>query len=869
MGANIQQCPPSSNAGQSDPDAVQGQQPAAPRDVSAAAAAAAASEAVPRDQVDTHTVPSQQCKEPPACSAVPVVVQRYTTAAVSETRLDTGKEPTANGRPANAESLWTSPVKPVKAAPEQRGKPSQPLADVPPYPAQLAPVTPAKHEATVHLGGVLPSPTAALGRRRAARRSQPVDTRSTSAYGTAQSEQMASAAAEQEPQVPRQAGRRQHAPLGSARESAIADKKPPASRPQQSAHCKASAADAAQLLPDRAKPVNAIRQKHVGRQAPSEPVQQSGAKPVRVAANRELARLLAAQPALELSSLLTCGVSTRRQCTQDPSNAGNSGSSQQDAAAKAAVRTEPRTASRRGKRGRDLQSILLRAALTQPSKKQRSEMRPSAGLVAGSSGLPASSAARAMRLRRNQANPMAGIMPRHSAHQVHGGRKVEPLKHQAVAHSKPSVALPDTAKAARDRTTVADIGAGPAGSRRTRSQAKACDADEGLPLPYLQSTGLPSAPHVASLSNGTGTRRSRRSAGVSTEPSRIAATAVTPDGMQPQHPGTRGNSRGAGAQGLAASGQVTAPHPPAKCCEADAVPTKRVAIKRELALLLRGSGSAGGSSGGRADELQAGLALRNRCVANRTTAAARPAPSQAAQRTDDDTAAVRAARMSSGVGSPQQDDTSAASEIVASKQYPGRMLRDNAAADAARTGVAVLDAYTITPAMLDAAKASQQPENPPAPKPKQPEAPSIQKTGTHGPEPGHPAALVSSDTHVPAATVAASASQPTAMPTEPCQASSMEAKQLPMPLLPAPPTWGGRGRRSMDVAAAEATARGRTVRAVRPDYARLAATEAVATRLPVWRGPQLQVLIRSRTGVPPDMVFMKPSKCRPPLCHRS
>ena len=848
MTANNQRRPQRSTAGLPDPGhqpCVQGQQQAVPCDVTAAPAAAVASQGVPTDHLGMCPAASQQFEDPPARSAVQLAVERLPTAAVSETGLDTVKPGSTEGSLAEPASLCTSPVKPVKAAPLRRSKPGRASADVPSYPAQLAPVTPAKHEATSQLGSDLPAPTAALGRRRAACRSQPVDTRRTSAYGTAQSEQMASAAAEQEPQVPRQEGRRQHAPLGSARDSAVADKKPPASRPQQSASCKASAANAAQLLPDRANPpANAIRQKDAGRQALSEKGQQPGAKPVRVAANRELARLLAAQPTLELSSLLTCGVNTRRQCTQDPPDAGNSGGSHQAAAAKSADRTEPRTPSRRSKRWRDSHSVLLRAAPAQPSKKQRIESHPAAGLAAGPSGTPASIAAGAVRLRRKQADSTSSVRSRLSARPERGRHMVEPLEHRAATHPKPSAASPDTAIAARNSTTAADIGAGPNGGRRTRSQAKACDADAALPAPGLLTTGLPLASQMAMPRHGIETHSSRRSAAVSTEPSSNAATAATPGRAQRQHRGTRGNSRGAAARGSAASGQVTAAHSPATGCEADAVPPKRVVMKRELALLLRGSGSGNSSSGRRADELPAGLALRNRCVMGRTTVPARPAAAHAAQQTDEGTQTHCAANTSSVVASPQQDYSAAAAEHVKIEHHQGGTLCDSLMADAACAGVALADAEKTTPAVLVDTVESQQPENPPASRPKRPEAPGMQKTGTHGPEPGHPAAVVSSDGLVPGATEAASASQPTSMPTEPRQASSMQAEQRPMPLLPAPPKWGGRGRRSMDVAAAEATARGRTVRAVRPDYARLAATEAAATRLPVWPGPQIQVLIQ-------------------------
>ena len=862
MGADSRQRLPSSPAGQSEPGhqaCVQGQRLAVPCDV-IAPAAAAASATVPTDGTGQRPAPSQQQRtDPPASSAVHVVAKHLPAAAVSQTGSDavktrgddrpaapaseTGSDAVKAGstdRPAEAASLWTSPVKPVKAAPEQHSKPGRAPADVLPYPAQLAPVTPEKHDAPASQDADLPMPVVAAGRRRAASRSQPVGTRCTSAHGTAPTGQNGPAAAEQEPQVSKQAGRRQHALLESARESAAADTTPPARRPPQAMDCEVSAAGAAQLLPGSAEPVSAGRQEHGGRQAPSEPVQQSGAKPVRVVANRELAKLLAAQPALELSSLLTGGVSTRRQCAEGPSNAAALDSSRRDAAAKAADRTEPRTPSLGSKRQRDLRSVPLRAAPAQPSKKQRTSSNPAAGFVAGSSAMPASIDAGAMRLRRKQAEA-SSVRLRHRARPTRGVYTEAPTEHRALTRSKPSAVLPDTATAARNRTAAADIEAGPAGSRRTRSQAKACDVDAASPAPCLQTTGLPSEPRTAS--NGIGIRSSSRcTAAASTETSSIAGTPTTPSKVQPQHRGTRANSRGPAARRAVASGQVSAPHPPATCCEAVAAPLKRVAIKRELALLLRGSGSAGGSSGGRADELPAGLALRNRCVISRTTVTARSAASQAEQQVHGITATVRAAKTALLVGSPQEDDSTAAAEHIAPEHHLGKRLRDNVAADAARTGVAAADVGTTAPAMLDAVMASQQPENPSARIPKWPEAPTLQQTGIHGHEPNQPAARVSSDRLLLAGLGTPSASQPTSMPTEPRQASSIQATQLPVPLLPTPPMWGGRGRRSMDVAAAEATARGRTLRAVRPDYARLAATEAAATRLPVCPGPQVQVL---------------------------
>ena len=841
VGAKDQQRPPGSAAGHSDPrhqPLVQGHQAATPCDVTVAPDTDAASEALRTDQLGMCAAPSHQCQNPPACSPGPMLVKRDNTAAVSESRPDAAKAASAVG----AASLWASPVKPVKAAPEGHRGSAQAPAEAPVYPAELAPVTPEKHDTTAQRDADLPSPTAVAGRRRAVCPSQPVSTRRTSARGTAQTGRKACLAAEQGQQLPGQAGRSKHAHLVATRGAAAADIMPAAGRLPSLLGRKASAGAAGQEPPEDAEIDSSKGLEHVARPAPSETGEQSSARPVRVVANRELGRLLAAQPALDLSSLLTRGVSTRRQCSGDALDAGHSVcSSRQGAGTKASDRPKPDTASGRSKRWRDIQSVQLQAAPAQPSKRQRTR---AAGLGAADSGTPVSVAARALRLRCKQADSPASVRSQYKTRQQRRGLMAEPLEHQAVTHLKSSARSADRPRAAQAR--AADVGAVAATGRgRTRSQAKVCDEDAAVPEPCLQTASLPSAPQPLSFRNAAGGRSSRRTAQLGIGPRSIAAIAGTSGGVQPQHGATGRSSRAGAACRAVTSGHMKAAHSPATPCEAEAAPPQCVAIGRELASLLRGSGSAGLNSGRRSDELPAGLALRNRRVMGRTTATAQPAAAQTAHQADGDTATVRAARISTVVLSPLQEDSTAATEHAASQHRPEKMLGDSVAADAVHAGIAAADARTPWPVMLDVGVASQQQIELPAAKPKPSKAQIMQHTGTLQPEPGEPAAAVSNDSRLPAGLGAATDAQPTVMLTESRQASTMQAKRPPLPLLPAPPQWGGRGRRGTDVAAAVATARGRALRAARPDYARLAASEAAATRLPVWPGPQVQVSIRT------------------------
>ena len=828
-----EQHPPCSAAGQCDPShqpVVQGQQAAVPCGVTAAPAAAAASEAPPY-QIGVLPALAQDLA---ACSPVQPSDERGSAAAANGSEVGSLKAASADGTSADAASAWPSPVKPVQTALKNHSEPAQAPAAVQRYPAELAPVTPEKHDTALLHDVDVQLPPASVRTRRAAGQSQPVGTRRLSAHRMACAARNGPMAAEQGLLLARQADCGKHARREAARGTSVAVIMPAVGSRPQPQDRKASAACGAELSPGSAETVNAGGQRHAGKRAPSDQVEPSGAEPARVVANCELAKLLCTQPAFELSSLLSCGVTTRRQCAADPPDAAASVSSRQDASKKAAERTLLQPAVQRSKRCRELHSIMMRGASAQRSKKQRLGLHPAAGLVAETSRVPACTARRALRPRRKQADPTTTERSRRSARQQRGVLMVDHLEHGASTRSKLSAATAPTPTSARHSISAAAAAtvAGPAESRRTRSQAKACDNNAASVAPSLQTTGLwAEVPQTASHRVASG---SRRSAANSTDPRSIAAIAATSGRVWSQRHAAGGSARAEAACGP--SEQVTTAHPPATCCEAEPAPPKRVAVKRELALLLRGSGSETVTSGGRADEMPAGLALRNRCVLGRTAVVAKTAVRHTAQQVEGAPATLDAAKSSTepGTGS-QQDDSTAAAQHAALERQEGTATRDNVAVDAARAG-AEAEAGTLLPAPLNLGLASQQQKGPPAVSLELLVGPAKQ---TGALEPGNPAAVVS-DSHLSASLRAASASQPDGVLM---QAPTTQAKQrLPLPLLPAPPKWGNHGRRSMDVAAAEATARGRTLRAVRPDYARLAATEAAAnTRLPVWPGPQMQV----------------------------
>ena len=718
----------------------------------------------------------------------------------------------------------------MKAATERHSKSAQAAAVVEQGLQDLAPVTPEKHDTAASLDMGLPPPATAVGRRLTALRTQPVMTRHMMAHVSKPNSKEGPAAAKAHPELDSQAGRGRHARVDVACTAATAGSPPAAGRVLLGGT--ATAVVGKQRQTAGTETLGTEGQQRDSMQERDEDGAQPAAGAVRVRANRELPMLHAASPTTALSSLFSREVATRRQRAEGPADAaqrhGNSRDRCRGTSVPQGMSACELTMPRRSKRSRGSDPVKRHAILARPQKKQRTEMLPAAGPAEA----PASGGARATRLQAEQAHPPASVSPPHHALPQRGELAQEPLLSLAMTcKGSPAASRPRTSVKDRHSTAVE------AQRRRTRSQSEACPVKSVVCLPSLHQPGIPASPRAARDTSAACHARHSRLAATNAKISDPATNYVTRGAEAAEQRVTSNRGRSEEAKKAAAPTAAPEAHGLATSCGAGTVPRKRGAIKRELAALLHGSASAPISKDLRSDALPAGLTLRNRCVAGRATAALEPLVAV-------DPAAAQAPAQPTATETPAslailwQIKPATAAKHVAAAPPEGLAVLDGPAVGGGQADVAV---GTAADAGMATLLTDMQQQNGITAK-NGPDTTRLEETAAL-PEPAEPAGMMNQGNPAPSA-VAAAAVQPKALPLqEPSQRASAapSKKTRPLPLLPAPQPWGGRGLRSMDIAAAAATARGRTLRAVRPDYARLAATEAVAARLPVWPGPQMLV----------------------------
>jgi hypothetical protein len=357
--------------------------------------------------------------------------------------------------------------------------------------------------------------------------------------------------------------------------------------------------------------------------------------------------------------------------------------------------------------------------------------------------------------------------------------------------------------------------------RQTRSQLKLCGeiATASMPSAAEENAVRPARPagrrhaiDVASISKGRQDAHSSSSVVALADPAAERHTDLV--GFH-----TASGSRvSAGAGKSAAQARTEAPS--AHSSAAIAMPKRRT-VKRELAALLVGTNNfkVGSllSEGGSAVILK----LRGRCIPARCAKALGPPVPDAPASVEDVQQNNRITRgVAAGCGSAAPARQTILEAVIELVDVP-------APGAAAAHEAAVAAGLEHTAGALAAALPAQ--EN--CPTSGRQSAVSGQQDEALLPEVAGRATAVAGGSAVSRSTLAAPSQR-----TETVPPASATPARIPPPLLPAPPRWGSHGQRSMDVAAAAATARGRGLRAVRPDYARLAATEVAATRLPVWPG---------------------------------
>ena len=520
-------------------------------------------------------------------------------------------------------------------------------------------------------------------------------------------------------------------------------------------------------------------------------------------ASRELAMLLAAQSDTALTASLGTRVATRRKhnpagVTAAPGDSGVCVS----AARTAAILAAPRLAStphRRSKRSRVTNAALDCAAhqSARPDKRQR--LQPSSAVDARSmkAGMLAHASACAREadaLNNIGGNALdAGTRQRSRGQQF--GQQKAPVGGGSMVSTRSSVTA--ASRTAMAHSTSASVDAAGVLRRRTRSQPECCEEDACTVGPSaVRETAVPQSQHKLRTSCGSNTA----SGTASRQEAICASTATVPPALYTHRPQLQP------AASVAAG--AAAEKPQAPLAAAAAMP-KRVAVKRELAALLVGTNSVpmlsdGGSS--------AGLRLRGRCIQERSAMVGK---------------------------SSIQADSAPAQSPVPTVLIP--VAEQIAKAPLCRTACADCAAKEIAAAAVHRNAAGAVIATLPAPN-GSPTSDRLSAIAEH-----RDAGVLSEPAESAAAEVSGSAfvSGPPAADKQSADAARLASAEPsgmlpplpprpPAPLLPPPPRWGCNGLRSMDVAAAAATARGRALRAVRPDYARLAATEVATARLPVW-----------------------------------